>query len=99
MAFGFVVARFGIFLHELGLVGGLRLESAGGNSEIPLWVGIGLIAAGVVTCVVSSVRHTRYVTAIDEGRFRHAFGSTLAFGIVGLLAILGMAMTLFLLQL
>lgn len=99
MAFGFVVARFGVFLREVVVVGGPSPASGGRSSGISLWLGLGLISTGVVTCIISSVRHTRYIAAIDEGRFRHVFGSALAFGIVGLLAILGVAMAVFLIQL
>ena len=98
MAFGFVVARFGVFLREVDVVGEAGPTSAWRNSGISLWLGLGLISTGVLTSVISAIRHTRYVTAIDQGRFRQVFGSALAFGIVGLLAILGLGMAVFLIQ-
>lgn len=99
MAFGFVVARFGVFLREVVVVGGASPAPAGQSSGISLWLGLGLITTGVMTCVISAIRHTRYIAAIDDGRFRQVFGSALAFGIVGLLAIIGVGMAVFLLQL
>ena len=98
MAFGFVVARFGVFLREAGVGGEVSLTSAWRSSGISLRLGVGLISTGVLTCVISAVRHARYVAAIDEGRFRQVFGSALAFGIVGLLAILGAGMAVSLVQ-
>lgn len=96
MAFGFVVARFGVFLRELAVSGDGGARNGSGPS---LWVGLALIGVGVSTCLVSSVRHARYVRAIDEGTFRRSFGSTFAFALVALLALVGVAMALVLVRL
>ena len=96
MAFGFVVARFGVFLREIALPVGATVTPASGVS---LGVGLGLLALGVVVCVVSALRHRRYVRAIDQGHFRAAFGSAFAFSLVALLAIVGITMAFFLLWL
>ena len=96
MAFGFVVARFAVFLRELALPRG----SAGQpDTRVSLYLGLGLILAGVIVCIGSAVRHARYVRAIDEGRFRAAFGSVLVAGVVVLLTIVGVTMALFLVRL
>ncbi|MGK2857008.1 MAG: YidH family protein [Thermoanaerobaculia bacterium] len=96
MAFGFVVARFGVFLREIAMQGDLAARQGSGPS---LWVGLALIGVGVLTCVVSAVRHQRYVKAIDEGNFRRSFGSTFAFALVAVLALVGVAMALTLVRL
>jgi putative membrane protein len=49
MAFGFVVARFGVFLREIALPG--AAGGVGPGSELSLYVGLGLIGVGVVVCV------------------------------------------------
>ena len=90
LAFGFVVARFGIFLRQVALVGGVGL--AGSGSGVSLYVGLSLVSTGVVVCMVSAVRHTRYIRAIDAGRFRGSFGSRFAFALVALLSLVGVAM-------
>jgi len=96
MALGFVVARFGIsFPDAVGPTAPLVLVRRSGAS---LLIGLALVGTGVLTCVLSAVRHTRYVKAIDEGRFRQAFGSALAFGIVALLAIAGAGMAVWLVR-
>ncbi|MCA9521311.1 MAG: DUF202 domain-containing protein [Myxococcales bacterium] len=89
MAFGFVVARFGVFLRQVAL--GSRIVIRG-HSGLSLYVGLGLISVGLVVCVVSALRHTRYVKALDAGRFREAYGATFAFAIVALLAVVGVTM-------
>jgi putative membrane protein len=93
MGFGFVVARFGLFLREVGTAGELAAPPGPGVS-LPL--GVTLIIVGIVVNVVSAVRHRRYVQAIDDDRFRLAFGSGFASGIAAVIALVGIAMALYL---
>ncbi|MGD9765699.1 MAG: YidH family protein [Candidatus Binatia bacterium] len=95
MAFGFVVARFGVFLRQIAVPSADAAEPAPGT----LYIGLALIGLGVLMCAVSAVRHRRYVQAIDEGRFRAEFGSRLAFGVVLILALIGIAMAVILMTL
>jgi putative membrane protein len=88
MAFGFVIARFGVILEGLGPQG----VADAPDGALSLGLGLALIGVGVVVCVVSAVRHRRYVRAIDEGRFRIAFGTAFALGIAGLLVTAGLGM-------
>jgi putative membrane protein len=96
MGFGFVVARFGLFLRELTLTG---TRPHGPSNGFSLPIGIGLIAFGMLVNIVSVVRHRRYVAAIDRNDFRSAFGSTFATWIALLLAIVGLVMAVFLVML
>ncbi len=92
MAFGFVIARFGMLLRSLVMPGAPAAQGPG----ISLLAGVGLIALGIVLCVVSAFRHRRYVRGIDEGRFREVFGVTVAFSVAGLLVVTGIGMVLLL---
>ena len=96
MGFGFVVARFGLFMRELTLAG-THQQSANPSFSLP--IGIGLIGFGIVVNVVSVVRHRRYIAAIDRNDFRSAFGSTFAIWVALLLALSGLAMTIYLVRL
>ena len=89
MAFGFVVARFGLFLRELT---GSSAAAARTSPHLSLALGLALISVGIVPCIVSAFRHRRYVRALDAGRFRAAFDSVFAFGIVALLVAVASAM-------
>lgn len=93
MAFGFVIARFGVFLRSISVPGVAGTEHGSGTS---LAAGLSLIVLGVLVCIVSAFRHRRYVRGIDEGRFRAVFGSTVAFGVAGLLVLAGLGMALLL---
>jgi putative membrane protein len=92
MGFGFVVARFGLFLRELVSSSEPTQPHHAGFS---LPVGILLIAIGIVVNVVAAIRHRRYVRAIDAGCFRQSFGSAFAFSIAGLLALIGLAVVIY----
>ncbi len=82
LAFGFVVARFA----ALARVGSVPVAD---DDTRWLWVGVTLIVAGIATGVVASIRHDRYVRAIDQGNFRSVFRSRLAHAVVGLLTVVG----------
>ena len=93
MGFGFVVARFGLFLRELTIAGTQQQLPSTGFS---LPIGIGLIAFGIIVNIVSVIRHRRYIDAIDRNHFRSAFGSTFAIWVALLLALVGLSMALYL---
>ena len=60
MGFGFVVARFGLFLRELAEVRGVPSHTRGGAS---VWAGIALLAVGVAVNALAAVRFARFVKA------------------------------------
>ena len=87
--FGFVVARFGLFLREAGPT----LDGASPHGQgLSLPLGIALIALGTIVTVVSAVRHRRYVRAIDAGDFRLAYGSGFAVAVAVVLTLVGAVM-------
>ena len=93
MGFGFVVARFGLFLRELAANNEpAKMQHAG----FSLPVGILLIALGIVVNVVAAIRHRRNVRNLDRGRFRQAFGSAFGLWLAGLLALIGLAVAVYL---
>ena len=63
MGFGFVVARFGLFLRELARVGG---HAASQRFDGAL-VGTVVVAAGVAVNVWASLRHRDMVRRLREG--------------------------------
>jgi putative membrane protein len=93
MGFGFVVARFGLFLRELA---SSSEPTQLHHTSFSLPVGILLIAIGIVVNVVAAIRHRRCVRAIDRGQFRPTFGSGFALSLAGLLALIGLAVAVYL---
>ncbi|HUD98639.1 MAG TPA: DUF202 domain-containing protein [Bryobacteraceae bacterium] len=93
MGFGFVVARFGLFLREMEFsTHPLSLHSA----RFTLWVGTALILIGVVVNLFSALQHIRFVRAVKLGTEVVDRPVTLAVVIALILAVTGVAMTIYL---
>lgn len=95
MGFGFVVARFGVFLRELVPDHVLQGSPAPGASA---WMGAGLVALGVTVNVAAAVQHIGRLRMLKEGtvfRPNPTFGVALSLA----LAAIGFAMTAYLLTL
>lgn len=95
MGFGFVVARFGLFLREMAAVNPVPQQHTGFSMPI----GVALITIGMIVNIVAGVRHARYVRALDRGDFPSAFGSTFAYLLGALLALIGLIMSIYLARL
>ena len=93
MGFGFVVARFGLFLRELA---SLRTLPPLGTSALTVPLGTGLLAAGVLVNIAACVRHVRIVRAMNEGVPIVVKPSTLAIAVALVLAAAGLAMAVYL---
>ncbi len=63
MGFGFVVARFGLFLRELTKVG-FNVSTKTGMS---LWIGVGLVILGIVTVSAAALQHYQGVSRLKQG--------------------------------
>jgi uncharacterized protein (DUF302 family)/uncharacterized membrane protein YidH (DUF202 family) len=95
MGLGFVLARFGIFLREFSLnQPGLSPPSSG----LSLWFGTALILLGVLVCLLSLVRYRRLLLQLQQSEALLSRPSTLAMTAALLLAILGVAMAIYLIS-
>jgi putative membrane protein len=95
MGFGFVVARFGLFLQQLEAI--QRAPSAH-SFGLSLWFGTALIAAGVIVNIFAGWHHLRLVRKLDSGETEHSSASTQAVAIAFFLALVGLAMAIYLLS-
>jgi uncharacterized protein (DUF302 family)/uncharacterized membrane protein YidH (DUF202 family) len=93
MGFGFVVARFGLFLQQLQVLEHALAAPAYGLS---LWFGTALIAAGVVVNLLSAWHHLRLVRELNRGGPVPSRPSTQAVVIALFLALVGLAMAIYL---
>src|SRR6266478_8520565 len=95
MGLGFVLARFGIFLLEFSLhLPNLPSQSFG----LSLWFGTVLIFLGVLVCLLSLVRYRRLLQQLEQSEAVLSRPSTLAITTALVLAILGVAMAIYLLS-
>ena len=89
MGFGFVVARFGLFLREIGSAAtDIPVRSSG----FSLWTGTALVLIGVMVNAASTVQYLRIIRDLNEGRDVTGRPSTLGVVLAALLCVAGVAM-------
>jgi putative membrane protein len=94
MGFGFVVARFGLFLREIAAV---RQEAHAHSYGWSLGIGTGLVVLGVVVVLLAAQQHRRILGRITRGEDYLAPRWSLGLVVSVLLAILGAVMVAYLL--
>jgi putative membrane protein len=93
MGFGFVVARFGLFLRQSAAASQAATVKSYGFS---VWVGTAMVLAGVFVNLTSALRHTRIITGLNRGDDVIGRPSYTAVAVALMLAIVGLAMAVFL---
>jgi putative membrane protein len=94
MGFGFVVARFGLFLREIAAAGHVaaRQHSTGWS----LGIGTALIGLGVTVSLLASFEYYRFVRFSRQGRTYLPRTAMLAVVVAVILALLGIVMASYL---
>ncbi len=93
MGFGFVVARFGLFLEVTQVTRGGPAPHSQGFSR---WVGTAFVAVGVAVNLLSIRRHRQLVGQLNQGQFADHPPSYQAIVLALILALAGIAMALYL---
>jgi putative membrane protein len=93
MGFGFVVARFSLFLQVMQITRG---DSAAQPHGLSPWMGTAFIVVGVVVNLLSALRHLRLVRELNRGQFTGRRPSWQGVMLALFLALVGMAMALYL---
>jgi uncharacterized protein (DUF302 family)/uncharacterized membrane protein YidH (DUF202 family) len=93
MGFGFVVARFGLFLQAMQM----------GQPNLPLhhlglspWFGTALIVLGVIVTLVCALNHIRLIQKLNRGEYKSPGPSFLGITVAIILSLLGLAMAIYL---
>jgi putative membrane protein len=94
MGFGFVVARFGLFLREIAAAGQVAVHQR--STGWSLWIGTGLIILGVAVSMAASFEYYRFVRLFEQGRPYTPRTALLAVSVAFILAILGIVMAVYL---
>jgi len=94
MGFGFVVARFGLFLREMQLSDTGTVPT---SPRISLWFGTALVLMGVGVNLVAAVLHTRLVKRLKQGTWIPGEVSAWGIGVAVALAVSGAAVAGYLL--
>jgi putative membrane protein len=93
MGFGFVVARFGLFLQEIHVV---APNVPAPRHGLSIWFGNALIAAGVIMDIFAAWHHVRLVHQLNRGETQFTRPSRGAVVLAGFLALVGIAMVIYL---
>lgn len=109
MGFGFVVARFGLFLRELARAAvGMPARvadsitttgDAASGSSASLWIGVILVVSGVLVNLLAAADHARVIRALRRGDTHPSTQSGMAVVLAALMAGLGIAMAVYLVNL
>src|SRR5690242_569343 len=93
MAFGFAIARFGVFLRQMATAGHVDSQAPGALDSG--WVGAVLVAVGMLVNLTATIRYGRIYTAIERGD-RGAPNATLVYIIGATATLIGLVMTILL---
>ncbi len=89
MAIGFAIARFGLFMRELA--GGARVANEHLQSIGSAWLGVALVALGMLMNAAATVNFRRVRKGIEEGRVG-APSAALVYLLGALIALVGALM-------
>jgi putative membrane protein len=96
MGFGFVVARFGLFLRSLALA---REEAPSHSYGLSLWLGTALVVLGIVVTLAAAAQHRQIIGRLTRGEDYVPPRWSLGLIVAVVLAVLGTAMVAYLLLL
>lgn len=92
MGFGFVVARFGVFLHEMTAI----RNAPAGRVTLSIWVGMGMVLLGVMVNLLSAAHYRRLITRLERGEAPPPRPSLLGVAVAVVLGILGLMLATYL---
>jgi len=95
MGFGFVVARFGLFLQQ---VQALHVAAPQKGYGLSLWFGTTLIGAGIILNVFAGFHHLNLVKTLNRGEIPRSHPTAQALALALFLAVVGLAMAVYLLS-
>jgi putative membrane protein len=95
MAFGFAIARFGVFLRQVASVGAVPPHVQHGVGSA--WVGAALVALGMVANLLATIRFGRIRLAIERGDVG-APSATMVYVFGATATLVGLVMTLLLIR-
>ena len=93
MGFGFVAARFGLFLQQIEAI---QHSSASRPYGLSLWFGTALIVVGVVANGFAGWHHAHLVRRLDQGDRAQSHPSAVAVTITFFLALVGLVLVIYL---
>ena len=96
MAFGFVVARFGLFLRLVATQQGQGLPAAELHNRLSNALGIALVLIGVACMIVGAIQHRSYVATLPAADVPRSHAPIYPVTLSILLSILGVVLAAYL---
>jgi putative membrane protein len=96
MGFGFVIARFGVFLREVTQVADMRVHQNRWLGAVSTYGGTALIVLGVAVLLLAVAGHRRMVDQLEQGNLTLPPRWSLAVILGLVLAALGMSLAVYL---
>ncbi len=94
MGFGFLIARFALWLREYSAV-----TSQQNQPRLSTWLGLVMVCVGVAVCVLAAARYRGYVHALDLGVRNPRIHTGPSLLMAGALALVGLAIALHIIML
>ncbi len=91
MGFGFLIARFALFLRAYGLSNGGAAPTHPGLSNA---VGVGMVGVGIAVAVLAAVRHRAYIDALKKGVGNPPLDVGKSLIVAAVLALVGLAIAI-----
>jgi putative membrane protein len=95
MGFGFVVARFALFLEQVEVV---QHVPAVETSGLSMWFGTALMGAGVAALLLAAWHHSRLIKELNRGQAVTSHSQALAIATCLFLALVGIGMAIYLIS-
>jgi putative membrane protein len=90
MGFGFLIERFGLFLHMLAAT---HVQPP--YRSVSLWVGLAFIALGTITAALATVQYRLFVRSLKPNEIPSGYWVNLAVATNVVLAVLGIGLTVY----
>jgi putative membrane protein len=94
MGVGFAVARFGLFLRQMRAT---ETHSVVDSTGLSVWSGVAIVLLGVIVLTSSAAQHLTLIRELNSGTWRPGRVSRNAVLLATLLALVGVAMSAYLL--
>jgi putative membrane protein len=92
MGFGFLIARFTLWLREYSELQGMAPRPHNHSAIFP-WLGFGMVIVGVFVSVTAAVRHRNYIDALRNGVANPPLSLKTSLTVAAILALVGLAMS------
>jgi putative membrane protein len=92
MGFGFVIARFGLFLRQLAIANQMAVHPSPWLTGFNTITGTGLIVLGIVVLLIAVRNHQRTIARLERGEL--AMPSRWSLGVILCLVLCGLGMAI-----